>query len=500
MTRGAWQRLAWFGRDESGSVLVLYAAGLVAFLGFAAMVFDIGRVQATHGELQAFADSVALAAAAELDGRADAITRATAAAALVADTVRYGADTTLSGAGDYTLTFLDGLPASDTASPASFITTAATDASLVRVVVTPRSFDLPFLAALRSLSNSAATARTATVSAEAIAGMTQEACDITPLMFCTNPGWTAAANIGHMVHLRAGGQGAAWGPGDFGFLDTSTAALGSTCAGETGAKLIACLLGAEDNVTRCFSQRGVTTEPGQKNGLNAAAFNTRFDVFEGVMNSLQSNPAYTVAPNIVSGRQIVTNGNGGGGGGNNCTWQPSATSRALPVDTNMADPPVATGTRFGSGVWDQAGYMTTNHPNDAAAVTALIPAEWAGTRYGVYLAEIAHAASAGYAGGAILEPGVIAETGIAQCSGNVSSDPRRRVLVAAAIDCTANPIAGTTTNVPVQEWVEIFMTRPVGTSSGQFDILVEVVGSAGTDGFGGAGAGGIFRDVVQLYR
>ena len=89
-----------FLRNEAGAVMVLWIMSLVAVLGFVALVFDIGRVQSTHGELQAFADSVALAAAGELDGNPNAIDRATAAAAEVSDTHAYGGDGILSGSSD----------------------------------------------------------------------------------------------------------------------------------------------------------------------------------------------------------------------------------------------------------------------------------------------------------------------------------------------------------------------------------------------------------------
>jgi hypothetical protein len=78
-----------------------------------------------------------------------------------------------------------------------------------------------------------------------------------------------------------------------------------------------------------------------------------------------------------------------------------------------------------------------------------------------------------------------------------------RLVIAAAIDCVANPINGAATNVPVAEFVELFMTNPVGTGAGSppsFDLWVEVIGSAGVEGYGSAGTGGVFRDVVQLYR
>jgi Flp pilus assembly protein TadG len=495
--------LARFFREEAGSILVLWIASLVAILGITALVFDIGRIQIAHGDLQRFADDVALAAAAELDGRSDSITRATNAAAdLISNPQAYGGDGTLSGVADYTLTFLEGLPAVDTADPAGYTTTDPFDAVFVRVVTTPATLEPMFLRATRALVGVSGPAQ-ATVSAESIAGFTTEACDITPLMFCKPPGWSAtqSSSIGDGILLRSGGQGAAWGPGDFGFLDISASAIGSTCSGLSGARLIGCVIGAEDNVTRCYAQRGVTIEPGQKEGLISAAFNTRFDQFGAVMSKYKNDANYTVAPNIISG--LVPKGV--------CGWNSvsdSTNSIGLPHDNCFA---AGTCTRFGNGSWDYDRYIDYNHGNrdgileaeagEASDLVSHVPPAFAGTRYGVYLAEIAYAQTAGPPSGAILSDRD--ETGIAQCSSNVSTNPERRVVIAAAIDCTAHPINGAATNVPVDEFVQLFMTNPVGTGSGSpqsFDFWVEVIGSAGVAGLGSAGTGGVFRDVIQLYR
>ena len=56
-----------FGKDEHGGVLLLWAACVVMVLGFFGLIFDTGRMAATQSELQSYADSVSLAAAAELE-------------------------------------------------------------------------------------------------------------------------------------------------------------------------------------------------------------------------------------------------------------------------------------------------------------------------------------------------------------------------------------------------------------------------------------------------
>ena len=81
-----------FAKDEHGTILVFWAMSLAVMLGFVALSFDFGRIASTKSELQAFADHVALAAAGELDGQDDAITRAQAAAAdMITDRQTFGA-------------------------------------------------------------------------------------------------------------------------------------------------------------------------------------------------------------------------------------------------------------------------------------------------------------------------------------------------------------------------------------------------------------------------
>ncbi len=508
-----------FQKNEDGTILILFGVSLVVFIGFFAVIFDMGRVSTSQSELQAYADSVALAAAGELDGSADAITRAQAAAAdFITDRESFGSGSRTLDSNSYTLLFLNALPTSDTASPAGNVTTDPSEAFFAWVTVNPEVVTMNFLSALRLMSNTGTGTATASVTADAIAGFTVEACDITPLMFCLpNNSYTADANIGALLRLRSGGNGAAWGPGNFGFLDPTNADLGGTCSGLNGSNLYNCLVGGDLNVTRCYTQRGVDTEPGQSVGITDASFNVRFDIYKSTMNGERNNPIYAPAPNVTKG--IIPgggggngNGNGNGGGGNQCIGQNEQVSPdtvGLPRDNCYATNSCAYNDRFGDGNWSNGlgNYMSTNHGATVANQTDLenaldftgVPLGLRTTRYGLYLAEIA---SAG-ASGPILSPG-LSETGRPQCSSNVAaSGAQRRVVIAAGIDCVANPVAGSTRGVPVQEFFEMFMTEPVGddgNSPPTLDLWVEIIGSAGGDGYGAAGTGGIFRDVVQLYR
>ena len=104
-----------FIRDEEGTILVIVAMSLGMILGMIALSFDLGRIAATQSEIQSYADHVALAAAGELDGEADAITRANlAAASFFTDRQSFGAGSQVLTSANYSLTYLASLPALDT--------------------------------------------------------------------------------------------------------------------------------------------------------------------------------------------------------------------------------------------------------------------------------------------------------------------------------------------------------------------------------------------------
>jgi hypothetical protein len=117
----------------------------------------------------------------------------------------------------------------------------------------------------------------------------------------------------------------------------------------------------------------------------------------------------------------------------------------------------------------------------------------ASTRHQIYQNEIANSGT-----GDILDTSAgLEESGRASCSSNQSADPDRRVLVAAAIDCSTLP-PGNASNVPVLDFYRIFMTNIAGQPD-PTDVWVEVIEHV--DPFGGGQPGsGFAHDIVQLYR
>lgn len=500
----ALRRARHFARDERGTIAILWAMMLVAVLGFVALIFDIGRMGALQSDLQSFADNVALAAAGELDGRADAIDRADAAAADLIRERSIFADNPLAETEVAFQVFYHAtLPASDTDPMGTPLDRAAATtpvrAAFAEVVVTPRRITLQFASALAGLLGQEGAVQPF-VRATAVAGRSMEACDISPLMFCLpNPdyGRDESAVIGNMIQMRSGGNGALWGPGNFGFVDISLADTGGACAGLSGGSLERCQMAAEITISQCFSQRGVDLEPGQRNGLRDH-INVRFDRYRSPLSN--TDATFPAAPNVVTGdprsnpEQCSANPNP----------PPGTRPESLPRDGCFA-----TGTcspaRIGNGVFDMTTYMAVNHGNGTHlnAYDSVVPPGLSNTRYATYLREIAYSRdAAANPSGRMLNPAAtLSEYGRPRCTPNVSSNPERRVFTVAGIDCAANGIRGRAKGVPVERYFRVFMTEPaLGAGGNDVDIWVEVIGVEALDGYTSAGTGGIFRDVIQLYR
>lgn len=487
-----------FRRNEDGSFLVIWGIGLAAFLGFVALSFDLGRVAITQTDLQSYADSVALAAAGELDGSTDAITEATSAAALVSDQQTFGqGDRALSGA-DVTLTFLFDLPPDDTTATSGFVTTDPTRARFVRADVDVHTVGLTFGAAFRVLRGETDTE--VDVSASATAGFTTIACDVSTMMMCLPNGFNAQAERGRVIRLRAGGQGGGfWAPGNFGFLlpedSLSAADPGGACspANFNGNVPDWCHLAANSPASVCFEQDGVDTRTGQAVGNFAAAFNTRFDIYESVLNRYRDDPRFAPAPNVIDG--IAVTRQGGQCKTDELDAADPAYTMPLPVDdcffsaNGCSLPRFSEGTRISQAHYD--AYLATNYGvSSGNPVPDWFP-DWPTTLYEIYEAEIGAMVN-----GEIPElvQGGRAETGGPSCNPHSTGDPERRVLIVAGIDCDANQISGQTDDVPVDEWIRVFVVQPADRNTK--DIFVEVLGSAEL----GSGGSGQIRDVVRLYR
>ncbi len=413
-----------FFGDESGSLLVFFVVSIVAVLGIVALSFDMGRRASTQTDMQSFADNVALAAAGELDGRADSITRATAAAqqvivaateALKAGASGTNAAPTFNPASD--LVFYSDLPPSDTPvsftvaalsaskyvlpAGAGFVTTIATDARYVGVRLATVDVDWMFggIFGNANLPDEA-------VGAIAVAGNAGFACDFAPLMVCLPRdalGNVASLQEGQGVRVATSGNGAAWNPGQFGFLDISEIpdSVSGPCTMNNEAQRQACLLARR--LTGCFESGTVDIQPGQRTGQEYAQFNMPFGVYSGSMGQHSNDSVYAMGPHSVSGLTIRPN---------NCNVQnnaPPTQTMAFPEDdcqvsNSCSNYPDANDPddRFGDGNWSagRVTYVNTNYTY-VNSNGATVNGSWFDfpeanlTRYQYYLREIERAANGG---------------------------------------------------------------------------------------------------------
>lgn len=509
-----------FWRDQRGIALILVSIMLPAIIGLSLLAIDMSRMNNLHNDLQKGADALALAAAAELNGRSDAWTRAeNALTNLVANDATFSdagivALTTGSGAttvdptypacrlkGQVWWCFLKDIPASDATVivPSTGVdvngvdhkAANATETRFILVRVQPETFTSMFPVFVSSSGNSTDTSYN--VSAVSVAGFTSGVCDYTPVFIC-NPyemvdGTNTAGGVTleqaaadpairrRLIELRMVGNGAGYGPGNFGFLQPPDG-VGN------GAQALAQTI-ATSKPLGCYSAQGVSTKTGQNTGPVQDAFNVRFGIRAsgGHFNS----PEYGPAANVRKGAVRAS------GNANQCSAYNQLTFGA----PNMGLPRDATtpymGGRMGDGNWNLSGYWSTNFSS------ASHPSSWdtsKPTRYDVYKYEIAQ--------------GLV---GTASAGGEVGTPPSacqppvttvdRRLLYGAILDCHAleaagNDLNGNSTNLPVEAFASFFLTEPVPGASEGGSVFVELVDITGRGGQGTLD--NFLRDEAQLYR
>lgn len=499
-------------QSTSGAVAPTVALSLFGLIAAGGIAFDYARMASLDSELQNAADQAALAAATQLDGKTGACSRAaSAASALIRNDTRFAND-----GGGYAVTIAN----EATCDRTGFIkfyknkdrsdTGALTDADVNFVEVTVNSRSAFF-----ALTPIVAVLSSGPLSAKAYAGVGGAICKVPPVMMCnpaegTGQDFPLSTDIGKGIRLVAGGSGGAWGPGNFGYLETN---LGS------GANVLETALGANVPGGDCISADEVTTKPGLSVSVTDAV-NTRFDIYEnGLVNYCDSgtgncSPALNTRKDVVR-PDISSNGNGNAalncavGNGTN-PWKlpsvqylPDPVSRVSTTPTNMGFPrdichsvsstgDCAAG-RIGDGLWDRALYFQINHPGISPATVA----SWAGrsgistlTRYDVYRWEIAtsgalaprsaESVSQGNGNGNATDyysySAPVCAAGMAP-SAQVRD---RRILSVAVVNCAAEGIQGQTKNVHVEKFVDVFLVEPSLTRSrtDKADIYVEIKGEA----------------------
>lgn len=478
-----------FVRDESGIAMILVAVMLPVLIGFAVLAIDVSRANSLHNDLQKGADAMALAAAGELDGKSDSITRANRALLnLVRNKYSFsgtggGPALDLAAAG-VTTRYLSSLPHND-GDPIEDenVTTDPAAAQFVEIGVIPVGFDAIFPISFNTGNSSD---NSFNISAAAVAGFSRSVCNFTPMFIC-NPypnlsdlADTLKGTTRPMMLLKkqGGGANAKYGPGNYGYLQTPD--------GDMGTKEIAEMF-ASTAPKACYGQRGVDTRPGNIPPVNDG-INTRFDIYGNGNGNSFDPTTYPPAPNTRKGLVATKKGK-------NCTYEaPSAGQaknyKALPRDNcfytnNCTIPDSTVASRLGNGQWKASDYWFVNHG------TTTLPADLGASpsRYDVYKYE---AANLGLASGP--------EKTTPECNTR-TPDVNRRLIYAAILNCDpangGSTVTGQGGNYPVEAFASIFLTEPAGDPP-DADVYGEIVDISSQWGRGSLNK--FQRDEAQLYR
>jgi hypothetical protein len=308
---------------QRGAILVMTVLFLVILLGFAALALDLGRLYVLRTEMQNAADASALAAAAELDGDANARSDAVLAAKqLLSHRGRFATETELlsilkddpsANPEDNAFEFYSWInaelddstmpspcvhPLTDTGAPDNnkCLATGDEDAHYIKVKLYPElvidekeyfQISLYFLPVL-GLFVEDGTPFTASTRVSAVAGAGGPIyCKYPPLFMCaydeTDAGYPGIG-IGEEVKLKDRAANTPWGPGNVGFLQvdetiTITADDGSTKEYKNIDALAAAL--GNEFIRKTCDPAIVSTQTGVVTQKTRQAFNTRFGLYDG---------------------------------------------------------------------------------------------------------------------------------------------------------------------------------------------------------------------------
>lgn len=463
-----------YAKDTAGAMAIWAVLTAPVLIAGAAISVDVSRMYNLEHELQIAADALAKSGAAELDQRSDSIIRSKRAIAnLVSNAQKFG----LGGGGEVTaqsIRFLSDLPENDYEIPGpEFETTDPFKARFVEIVIVPETVRAIFS---KQLANQITDV---TLEATAIAGATNGICGAAPLFVC-NPYENSSTSIFEALENRSlqrrliefkttNNNSDTYGPGNFGFLDPYGKGDNS--------RLDEAI--AINKSPICISKvSGVDLETGNIASLSVA-MNTRFDMYDGKFKKYRDDPDYAPALNVTKGYS-----------GNGCNSLPDPDAMGLPRDSCFLDGNCTKmDGRMGEGDWDFVSYMETNH-NAVKSVTIdgvkynlnyvsrnaspnNIPSRYLVYRWEIETGSIPGAISYGVSS--------TPEEGTPTCHGSGASTGEldRRVLYAAVLNCSeleaTYGLNGAQTNLPVETFVKVFVTEPMGQGQNN-TIWGEIVG------------------------
>jgi Flp pilus assembly protein TadG len=499
-------------RNDSGAVAPTVALSLFGLIAAGGIAFDYARMASLDTELQNAADQAALAAATQLDGLTNARARATAAAnQIVSNSTLFSNDSSGRPLAVATVAFCsayDDSVANNPADPPSAptgctVATGDADAKVAVVTMAGRSVSFALTPIVGAVSSG-------NLAAQAAATMESAICKVPPVMLCNpdepvgNPDEMLDFNPPRGVGLKLV-TGSASVPGNFGWLESG---LGN------GAPALAGELGYNVPLGPCQAITGVTTKTGMDTSV-LNAFNTRFDIFANGNQTCPNQFGGTCSPSVNTRKDLVCDTNDGTSCKNKANWTP--VTYDPPFSDQDGDPatPIAAGAMTGSypsimgyphdfchsgrqsqytcgivgnGDWDRDAYFKVNYNWDHDQWVANTGLAEDAARYDVYKWEIAHPNGSGTMG--INYPQAVGSqaafsypaSGNGAGVGESSSQPDRRVIAVAVLNCRALTIHGKTENVPVPSWLKVFLVEPAikrGSGSDLYtdtkDIYVEFI-------------------------
>ncbi len=179
-----------FKDDESGIVTVQMVMFSVIIFGGIGLMMDFGRAYSAHSQMQGYIDQVALAAAQQLDGKSDSISRATAAANAVSKNSAF-----VTGDGSFSLSSITFMVNSPTDANGEFSKSLAathntTQPELAKFVMA-RATSASVSAKMLNFASSTGGLTEINIEASAVATSRRVTCGgLTPMVMC-NPYETA---------------------------------------------------------------------------------------------------------------------------------------------------------------------------------------------------------------------------------------------------------------------------------------------------------------------
>ena len=551
-----------FLKNQQGAVAATYSLALIPLIAVAGLGFDYARVAGMDTELQNAADQAALAGASQLDRTDGSIERAIEAVrgGLVTNQTFFASDGSTSNIDlpEVSIKFYETRPEAEAGTGSFTDVSRFADAGFVSVTVEVRTANYALTPIVGALSGDSV--------ASAVAGLGSALCRVPPLMIC-NPD-EAGGDLLMDINSRIGdgflakpGGGGQWSPGNYGYLDVGLA---------NGAIGVRQALGW-GSAGNCIAENGPSTVDTQTGNIANApgSLNTRFDVYEnGACETGGTCPsAINVRKDMVRVRDNAPSS------GKTC--EVDKTGWELPMEQDAYAPTDAvapytntpksmghprdkchavfdgangscnslTGS-FGGGDWDRDTYFRAHYgPGwdwQANIPTSAILDEDGISgpdrtidkimRYEVYKWEEANAGLPA-AGVTVLgdqdytetgqgNRGEVRHKGRSVCSTQHGyppvSNPDRRLISVAVVNCSREGVSGNSTNVPVRQWMDVFLVQPsadrsykVSTGSGpakneeftkKDEVYVEIVRENDSRSTGTLGGITIRRDVPYLVK